>query len=97
MKRAKRCINIIVPVSLLICVFLYSMPINSQNIHREAKKTIKYEITPGETLWSIGNKFCGNDHDVREWICEIESINDIQDCGALRVGQKIKVEDWSNQ
>ena len=49
--------------------------------------TITYTVSPGETLWEIAEKYCPEDMDIREYIYEIEKLNDIT--GKLSVCQTI--------
>lgn len=66
-----------------------------ENIPTGCTKVKSYVIGPGDTLWSIGRHYVG-DEDINKWIDEIRKINNIDDCGRIQPGQRIKIEDWNN-
>ena len=49
-----------------------------------------YIVKSGDTLWEIADEFCPEGVDKREWIYEVQTINNIHD-SAIYPGQRIKV------
>ena len=50
-----------------------------------------YIVGKGETLWTIADKFASGDK--RDWICEVQDINDIE--GSIYAGETIYVfSEW---
>jgi hypothetical protein len=49
-----------------------------------------YTVEKGDTLWEIGSRCCPENVDVRDWIEEVQKINNFQD-GYLRAGEQIVV------
>lgn len=47
-------------------------------------------VNSGDTLWSIASTYCSDDQDVREYIYNIEKLNDVQNVD-IQPGQKIIV------
>ncbi len=39
---------------------------------------VEYVVQEGETLWSIAKDYCPDDMDIRDYICEIQRINNIE-------------------
>jgi hypothetical protein len=55
----------------------------------EWEETI-HRVKSGESLWSIAGEYCPDEVDRREWIAEIQSLNDLPDSN-IRAGQKLIV------
>lgn len=49
-----------------------------------------YIVQPGDTLWGISRDYCPENVDCREWIEEVQILNDIQG-GVIYPGQRITV------
>lgn len=52
-------------------------------------ETVMYEVQKGDTLWTIADKFVGDDVDIRKVVYTIEQDNKIE--GVLMPGQKIMI------
>jgi LysM repeat protein len=73
---------------LIISKVYKNIPVNAEKNY----KTEIYYVSSGQTLWSIGKGYTKNTDDIREWIFEVNKINNIN--GDIYAGQKIRVEDW---
>ena len=49
-----------------------------------------YSVKSGDTLWEIADKYCPDIVDKREWIAEVQKLNNLHG-SALRIGQKLTV------
>lgn len=49
-----------------------------------------YRVKAGDSLWVIAEQYCPADVDVREWIAEVRSLNDMSD-SVIYAGQKLLV------
>ena len=49
-----------------------------------------YIVKSGDTLWTIADKYCPEIVDKREWIHEIQELNDLHG-SILHPGQRLKV------
>lgn len=72
-------------VIIMFLVLVFSFTNAKENVIYE-----NYTITAGETLWSIAceNKKAGQD--VREYIYELQNLNDLDDC-MIYPNQTIKI------
>lgn len=70
---------------LLIFIFLMMSIVKADNTVYE-----NYIVTSGETLWSIASENKKDGQDVREYIYELQEINNIGNC-MIYSGQEIKI------
>ena len=49
-----------------------------------------YIVKSGDTLWTIADKYCPEIVDKREWIHEVQELNDIHS-STIHPGQRLKV------
>lgn len=49
-----------------------------------------YRVKSGDSLWSISGKYCPDSVDRREWIDEIQVLNDLPD-STIHPGQRLTV------
>ena len=49
-----------------------------------------YTVQKGDSLWAISGEYCPDSVDRREWIEEVQALNDIDD-GAIHPGQRLIV------
>lgn len=54
------------------------------------RPTEEIYINRGDTLWTIGRKYCGENEDVRDWISAVVKLNGM-DTGNVYAGQVITV------
>ena len=61
------------------------------NVHGSTVTEYKtIEISAGDTLWAIADKYCPDDMDPREMVYDIRKANDMSD-SSLNVGQTLIV------
>lgn len=65
----------------------------SDNFTEENYVQVDYAIQKGDTLWSIGRENCYEEDDLREWVWEVEQLNNIHNeaVGHLYVHQVITI------
>lgn len=73
-------------------LFIMLVIIYSVGCVTSAGKDIKKEyrtvtVKPGDTLWDIASKYCGN-MDIRKYIYQIKKINNLDDA-VIYAGQKL--------
>lgn len=61
---------------------------NSKSQHEFTENS--YYVAPGDTLWDIATIYCPDDMDKREYIAEIEKLNEMKSA-RIYAGQKILV------
>lgn len=61
---------------------------NSKSHHEFTENS--YYVAPGDTLWDIATIYCPDDMDKREYIAEIEKLNEMKSA-RIYAGQKILV------
>ena len=49
-----------------------------------------YRVKAGDSLWAISYDYCPENVDRREWVDEVQQLNDIDD-GIIHPGQKLTV------
>lgn len=79
-------------ITVIGLIFLLVIISRSYKNIPASTKIQSYCVGQGETLWSIGSQYSGN-NDVREWIYETEKLNKM-DSPDIYIGEKLKVEDW---
>ena len=75
-------------VVLIILLVITSLWIKGKAM--EPVSTINIEVSQGETLWSIAKEYLPENRDIRDFILEIKSINDLNDAG-IQAGQYITI------
>ena len=71
--KARFITSITVIIMFLVLIFSFT----------SAKENVVYEdyiVTSGETLWTIATENKKADEDIREYIYELQQINNIDDC-----------------
>ena len=66
---------------IIYVLLIYSCYITSAYLNVTDKSCYKeqtYYIHSGDTLWSIGQRYCSNTDDVREWVDRVMDINDMK-------------------
>ncbi len=72
-------------VIIMFLVLIFSFTSAKENVIYE-----NYTITAGETLWSIASENKKEGQDVREYIYELQEVNNIENC-MIYPGQEIKI------
>lgn len=49
-----------------------------------------YRVKSGDSLWKVSGLYCPDDVDRREWIAEVQELNDLED-SIIYPGQRLKV------
>ena len=62
-------------VMIMFLVLIFSFTSAKENVVYE-----DYIVTSGETLWTIATENKKADEDIREYIYELQQINNIDDC-----------------
>lgn len=75
-------------IMLLIFTIFASIFIKSKAM--EPVSLIEVEVKSGDTLWSIAKQSLPKDRDIRDYIMEIESLNNLED-SCLVAGQSLIV------
>ncbi len=81
------CIFITIVVFIIISL-LASIWIKGKAM--EPVKLISIEASEGDTLWSIAKQSSPSNRDIRDYILELKSVNDLEDAN-IKVGQTILV------
>ena len=72
-------------VIIMFLVLIFSFTSAKENVVYE-----DYTVTSGETLWSIALENKKDGQDVREYIYELQNLNDFDDC-MIYPNQTIKI------
>lgn len=72
-------------VIIMFLVLIFSFTSAKENVVYE-----DYTVTSGETLWTIAAENKKADEDIREYIYELQQINNIDDC-MIYPNQTIKI------
>lgn len=76
--------------ALLVVAFILLSQILQSSMEKIEWREETYIVQSGDTLWEIADEFCPIDVDKREWIYEVQTINNIHG-SALYPGQRIRV------
>ena len=66
---------------IIYVLLIYSCYITSAYLNTMDKSSYKeqtYYVRIGDTLWSVGQRYCSNTDDVREWVDRVMDINDMK-------------------
>lgn len=74
---------------IVLLIILMSILIK-QKVDKPTYTKMVYIVKPGDTLWSIGEKNASNSEDIRKWISEVKTINNMNTC-EIRGGEEIIV------
>ena len=85
--------NNTVAVALLLVVLVLVSILLLNHVFRSTMDAVDwqegiYRVERGDSLWSISGRYCPDSVDRREWIEEIQALNDLSD-GTIRPGQKL--------
>lgn len=70
---------------VVVILFLVGSHFSAKNAwHDEDWKVDTYYVEKGDTLWEIGREVAGNKVDVREWIYEVEKLNEMDNGTTLQ-------------
>ena len=72
-------------VIIMFLVLIFSFTSAKENVVYE-----DYTVTSGETLWTIAAENKKADEDIREYIYELQELNNIKDC-MIYPNQTIKI------
>ncbi len=86
LKNRTRFFSFIFAISLVIFVMIYTA--NVSGYHKQ--EYISVTVNSGDTLWSIAERYCDDNHDIRKYIYEIKDINNM-DSGFLMADSSILV------
>lgn len=67
----------LVLVVAMIGLFIAALCCANPSMDLDDYQTKTYVVEYGDTLWSIGSKHANESTDVRQWIYEVEKLNDI--------------------
>lgn len=81
-RRMNVALGIIALITLLV-VALSSTP-------KTPTELVTVTVTNGQTLWSLAEEFAPEDRDIREWIYEVQQLNDLKN-SALFPGMQLTV------
>lgn len=79
---------------IIFCGFILFLEFSRDSMDCIEWKQKTHIVQKGETLWDIAKKYCPKGVDIREWIYEIERINDID--GYIYAGDVLVVLDGKN-
>ena len=83
-------IGVLICIAFTVFSFLYIMRESCKNPMESVEWDVEYHIVQnGESLWTIGKKYCPSNIDVRYWVSEVEELNGIGQF--IYAGDKIKV------
>lgn len=80
----------LVLVVVMIALFIAALYCANPSMDLDDYRTEAYVVKYGDTLWSIGSRFADESTDIRQWIYEVEELNDINDA-FIRPGDVIRV------
>lgn len=82
---------IIIGIIAIVCITaLITVDIMNDRLEEAVIEYETYIVKVGETLWSIASNI-SSDEDIREVVYYIRKDNNITDCGALQIGQELKI------
>lgn len=81
---------IIIAFIILVVIAILSINVKSNKTSFADRPTEEVYINRGDTLWTIGRKYCGENEDVRDWISAVVKLNGM-DTGNIYAGQVITV------
>lgn len=65
---------------IIYVLLIYSCYVTSAYLNVMDKSSYKeqtYYVRTGDTLWSMGQRYCSNTDDVREWVDRVMEINNM--------------------
>lgn len=74
-----------ITVIIMFLVLIFSFTSAKENVIYE-----DYTVTAGDTLWSIASENKKDGQDVREYIYELQKVNELHDC-MIYPNQTIKI------
>lgn len=77
-------------IAFLIVAFILLIIAIQPTMNKIEWQEETYIVKSGDTLWEIADKYCPDIVDKREWIAEVQELNNLHG-SALRIGQKLKV------
>lgn len=76
---------VLVVVSIMVLNYAFQPTMDSFEWQEET-----YRVQQGDSLWAISSKYCPDSVDCREWINEVQALNDLQD-SIIHPGQELTV------
>lgn len=76
---------VLVVVSVLLLNYAFQSTMDAVEWQEET-----YKVKAGDSLWAISGGYCPDGVDRREWIDEIQALNDLPD-STIHTGQKLIV------
>lgn len=89
-KRKNNFISIISGIAFLylIVIIFYIVKIHMDIRDKPNYSSEVYQIQTGDTLWGIAEANASSKTDIREWIAEVKSINELESC-EIKSGEEI--------
>lgn len=75
---------------LIVVIAVLAVTAKSSRPNYTDRPTEEVYINCGDTLWTLGRKYCGENEDVRDWISAVAKLNGM-DTGNIYAGQVITV------
>lgn len=80
MKGERTAIAVCVCLLFVLVLFVSFYSLLSPEIDRVEWERQEYKIVCGDTLWGIAKRHCPESVDIREWIVEVQNINNMRSC-----------------
>ncbi len=94
----KKAIKISVFLVLLLFIILGGVFVQGKTVEANVPEQQKYYTTvrlqEGESLWTLAQRYCGYNQDIRQYVQEIQNMNHIVNERALPAGSYITVYYW---
>lgn len=75
---------------LVIIALIFLLSRSSTTKANKETEIIYYNVSSGQTLWSISKEYCSNSKDIRNYIQDIKELNNMSD-SQIYAGQTIKL------
>lgn len=72
-------LRITVALALVVAVYIVAQDKQQEKEWVETRQVITIRVAPNQTLWQIAEEHKPNFMDVREYIYEVEQLNNMQD------------------
>lgn len=89
-KRKNNKKRMILTIIAVIIISMLTITAKSSRTSYTERQTEEIYINRGETLWTLGRKYCSENEDVRDWISAVKQLNGMKS-GTVYAGQTITV------
>lgn len=78
-------------IVLILClIFVFAITVKSKEPDFKQWEIEEIYINRGDTLWTIGRRYCTENEDIRKWVSAVQELNGIYG-GMIYEGQTLKI------